>query len=387
MQTGRLRFRKFVAGVCLFLSACGGGGDGGGTVTPVSAPPPPPTTSTPPPPPPPTNSAPTVSAVEQVSVQGGGVALLTASAEDPDGDALTYRWSQSSGPTVSISGDSSLSATFDAPAVPGVTVLEFEFTATDSAGLSASGATEVTVTTGYSPCTPVSPPATLGLDPFYEKYCDANGIPVLSSSEVPDEAIQWVRFQALEMLKIRPLVAAEMVDRGTRIAIMADTEVTTDIPEHRDLNTAFPGIDWDARARGLGATPARPASSAAEENILCYPGDVYVGENIFIHEFAHSIEKMGLQFVDSTFVSRLQATYDAAMASGLWVDTYAATNRDEYWAEGVQSWFDANLERDPPDGIHNAVNTRAELASYDPGLYQLILEVLPEESIALCPPP
>ena len=127
-------------------------------------------------------------------------------------------------------------------------------------------------------------------------------------------------------------------------------------------------------------------SSAAEENILCYTNDVYAGENIFIHEFAHSIAIMGLVHVDPTFDNRLQSTYDAAMASGLWANTYAATNRDEYWAEGIQSWYDANLERDPPDGVHNAVNTRAELAAYDPALYQLLLEMFPEEGIALCPP-
>ena len=188
------------------------------------------------------------------------------------------------------------------------------------------------------------------------------------------------------MLKNRPLVAKAMSQRGTRIAIMAFSEVTTDIPEHSDLYSAFPGIDWDTRARGLGATPDRPASSAAEENILCYANDVYAGENIFIHEFAHTIAIMGLQDADPKLDSRLRAAYSAAIGSGLWSDTYAATNKYEYWAEGVQAWYNANLERDPPDGVHNSVNTRSELAAYDSGLYQLIKEVFPEEDIALCLP-
>lgn len=354
----------------LLCYGCGGGGGG----------------STGSQPPPPTNRPPTVSTVDELEVQGGGVALLTAVADDPDGDALSFTWSQTSGTPVQLGNSSSLSTQFDAPVVPGVTVLEFEITATDSEGLSSTDSVLVTVTTGYVDCTPTTPPASLALDPFYEMYCDANGIPVLSSSIVPDDAIQLVRFQALEMLKIRPLVAAAMIQRNTRIAIMADTEVTTDIPEHSDLYTAFPGTDWDFRARGLGATPARPASSAAEENVLCYGNDLYAGENIFIHEFAHTVAIMGLQDVDPSFDGRLQATYDTAIASGLWVNTYAATNKDEYWAEGVQAWYDANLERDPPDGIHNAINTRAELATYDPGLYQLILEVFPEEAFVLCPP-
>jgi len=63
------------------------------------------------------------------------------------------------------------------------------------------------------------------------------------------------------------------------------------------------------------------------------------------------------------------------MAASLWQDTYAATNEEEYWAEGVQSYFDVNLASDPPDGIHNHVDTRAKLAAYDPALYALVDEV------------
>lgn len=41
----------------------------------------------------------------------------------------------------------------------------------------------------------------------------------------------------------------------------------------------------------------------------------------------------------------------------------------------MQSWFNANLEANPPNGIHNAVNTRAELVAYDPELARLIQRV------------
>ena len=35
-------------------------------------------------------------------------------------------------------------------------------------------------------------------------------------------------------------------------------------------------------------------------------------------------------------------TYDSAMLAGLWKGKYASVNHHEYWAEGVQSWFDKN---------------------------------------------
>lgn len=236
-----------------------------------------------------------------------------------------------------------------------------------------------------TPCVPAAPPSGLELDPFYEKYCDGGGIPVLSSSEVPDRALERVASQARAMLELRPELASPMQDLGIRIGIMAAGEVTTDIPEHSDLYEAFPGTDWDTRARGLGATPVRPASTAAEENVLCYTSDRYRGENIFIHEFAHTIHETAIRALDTDFDARLTAAYEAAMEAGLWSGTYAATNEGEYWAEGVQSWFNANREADPADGIHNHVNTRSELSDYDPALHRLVSEFMPASQIPRCP--
>jgi hypothetical protein len=60
------------------------------------------------------------------------------------------------------------------------------------------------------------------------------------------------------------------------------------------------------------------------------------------------------------------------MKVGLWKGKYASVNHHEYFAEGVQSWFDNNRE---PDHDHNHVNTRVELLDYDPGLAALCREV------------
>jgi hypothetical protein len=38
-----------------------------------------------------------------------------------------------------------------------------------------------------------SPPSSLLLDPFYRKYVDANGFPVISSWRVPDKALLKAR--------------------------------------------------------------------------------------------------------------------------------------------------------------------------------------------------
>ena len=153
---------------------------------------------------------------------------------------------------------------------------------------------------------------------------------------------------------------------------MSKDELTTDIPEHSDLNKAFPGTDWDKRARGLGATEHRPATSCAEENLLCYANDRYKGEDILIHEFAHTIHEFGISYLQRNFNYQLEKVYAIAVSKGLWANTYAISNSKEYWAEGVQNWYDINREAIPTDGIHNHVNTKEELKEYDIDLYNLI---------------
>lgn len=223
-----------------------------------------------------------------------------------------------------------------------------------------------------------APPAELKLDPFYKKYVDAQGIPVISSDKVPDAALLSVMNMANAMLGKVPEVRKKMISNKARVGIMSKDEVTTDIPEHAFLAND-PNTDWNKRARGLGGTVGVPITTCAEENVLCYILDPYRNEDIFVHEFAHAIHLMGILFVDTEFEDRLRTAFDQAKVSGKWVRTYAGTNIQEYWAEGVQSWFNCAAQANPPNGIYNFVNTRAELKDYDRGLYELVREWLPED--------
>jgi hypothetical protein len=228
------------------------------------------------------------------------------------------------------------------------------------------------------------PPAalvsSLALKPFYRKHVDARGFPIVSSEQVSDYALLEAAYLVDQMLEGRDDVRQALVRSRVRLAVMAPTEMTTDVPEHSDLK---PANYWDKRARGLGATRARPAVSCGEENLLGYPGDPYAGENILVHEFAHAIHEMGLRSVDPGFDSKLRETYRRALDNGLWKGAYAATNPAEYWAEGVQSWFDCNQKKNP---VHNGVRTREELQAHDPGLAALIDSVFPNKAWRYLPP-
>jgi hypothetical protein len=224
---------------------------------------------------------------------------------------------------------------------------------------------------GYAGCVVTSPPPELELDPFYEKYCAADGLPIVSSANVPDMALKQAWNVVMNTAWVHPDVIDTLINNNIRVGVIGADENLTDMPEYRILKDD-PGIDWDRRARGLGASLDVPLVSGAEENLLCYRRDRYYGESIFLHEFAHALKNVGLEHIDSNFAFAVLAYYNASMSDGRWDGLYAGTDAEEYWAEGIQSYFDANLQAIPPDGVHNHVDTRDELAEYDPILYGLL---------------
>jgi len=90
-----------------------------------------------------TNHAPVATASDQ-AVTGPVTVMLDGSASsDPDGDALTYRWTQTAGATVALANSTSAKATFNAPAVSANQTLAFRLTVTDAKGLSSTADVQV----------------------------------------------------------------------------------------------------------------------------------------------------------------------------------------------------------------------------------------------------
>ena len=94
------------------------------------------------------DQAPTADAGSNQTVQyGATVQLSGAASSDPDGNILTYAWTQTQGPTVTLSDSGAVAPSFMAPANISVqTVLRFQLTVTDDQGLSASDSCDITVT-------------------------------------------------------------------------------------------------------------------------------------------------------------------------------------------------------------------------------------------------
>ena len=224
-------------------------------------------------------------------------------------------------------------------------------------------------------------PETLGVSPFYKKHVDAMGIPVIASDKVPDAALLVARDIVNSMLASRPDIRKALIARRWRTGVIAEVEMTMDIPEYskmkrpgasRDEPVTQEDRDYHAnRSRGLGGNP----TTGAEENLLGYPGTRYWGEHIFVHEFAHAIMGGGIRDVDPAMHAEIRTAYDEAMAAGKYVHPdgrkhYATTNAGEYWAEGVQWWFFSNYGECFAGGVK--VETPEEFAAYDPKLNELI---------------
>jgi hypothetical protein len=226
--------------------------------------------------------------------------------------------------------------------------------------------------------TPAPPPASLGLPAFYQKYLDATGVPVVSSAAPDDTALVQSCLVVEHMLKLRADIRERMIRRNMHVAIIGVNEKTTDIPEYADLYQAFPGNDWDS-LRGVGATLARPVSSVGEENALCLSDDPYSGENVLVETFASAV-LLAVEDIDSGFQRQLQSALNDAVNSNHWLNTYATQNEIEYYAMGVQTWFDAAKEASPANGVNNEINTRTELIGYDPTLASLVGETMPNDA-------
>jgi len=251
----------------------------------------------------------------------------------------------------------------------------------------------------------VTPPAvSLKCGPFYKKHVRARDFPILSSAKVSDAALLEANYLVRHMFAYRHDILKDMIEADLRLVVVGEKEKVTDIPE---LKGSRATKDGGKASRILRCTPQRKMIACGEENLLNRKGDPHAGESILVREFAHALHiltglrpvdeklekaleqyknvdrkrrssvrilrcRIGVKPIDKRFDDKLRQLYKNALGKGLWKNTCAAKNHEEYWSEGVQSWFDANRQ----DGRgHNHVNTRKELEAYDPDLAGLIAEV------------
>ncbi len=216
------------------------------------------------------------------------------------------------------------------------------------------------------------------LDTYYRKHLDANGLSIVSSRFVSDSALVQARYIINTMLSRIPEAKQVMLDKHFRIGIIGAYENVTDMPECRIMPVWWPDTDWDARGRGYGATISIPLMTCGEENIIKIPNytERYLHESIMVHEFAHNVD-FGLRRGREGFEQKLLDAFSNAQSKGLWKGTYSMSNSEEYFAEGVQAWFNTCNMYVTINGRYTRIQTREQLKAYDPTLHALLAEVMP----------
>lgn len=222
-----------------------------------------------------------------------------------------------------------------------------------------------------------------GVDPFYRKALDAEGILIVSSAAVPDAALIATRRNVLHLLSARPDVQAAMLAQAPRISLMALSETASDLPE------------FDAGADGqwgLGQMPGDPTSLVSVRGV-CYEGNTEYRANFLLHEFVHVMQNLGWPTTDPGVSDEIFAAYRAAVARGEFaapldeprdVTPQEAYGDDEYLTHSINAWFDLDEslpgpwvdvqigENGPRSGTRDALRER------DAEIYALIERFLPD---------
>jgi hypothetical protein len=237
------------------------------------------------------------------------------------------------------------------------------------------------------------PPARFKADPYYTKFTYAREFIVIGSGRVSDQALLRANDIIRKMFAYRHDVLKALIADGARLVVLGRGERLSDLPEFRDA-AQEPGFD---AVRYHEYAPGGKVMVVPEENVLGQPGDPLAGKCLVVSVFAKALYAVtGLRPVDPDFerrrdrqqyelrVKRLDVEFDRrlarlheqAAARSLWKGTAAGRSRSEYWAAGVEAYFDAAGDTPPPDGAARPVNTRETLRAYDPDLYALVDETM-----------
>ena len=180
-----------------------------------------------------------------------------------------------------------------------------------------------------------APPSHLNADPYYQKYLDAGGVPILAPASVSDDELLRAQAITLAMVADRPDLLDVLAAQNTRI-LLYDREKggLTQLPEFADSSGAS-GIFGET---SFGFAAAAPTMTT------------YHCNGTLIHEIAHALDyAIQIQeweaFREPEFKQARNRAFLSAKEARLWAGSYASTISDEYWAEMVVHWLRPDMFR------------------------------------------
>lgn len=204
------------------------------------------------------------------------------------------------------------------------------------------------------------------LKDFYTKETNYKGIPIRAAECVSDQALIEAHRRIEMMLENAPEVVERLYEQGAEFYVIGKNQEVSDLPELRHWKgRPYDGdLTIDQRTRGVGGDRF---SCSGEENLLKLPGDRYVGRDITVHEFAHTIHKSGLP---PETMGRITARFEEAKTEGKWTGAYAIKNDLEYFAELTMWYFGGRGDygKVSPEPVPG----REWLRTYDPKGFELL---------------
>jgi alpha-glucosidase len=216
-----------------------------------------------------------------------------------------------------------------------------------------------------------APPAIVILEPpekeFFSKLLDYHGIPIKAHAAVSNEALYAAYARLSMLLSNQPVALSNLVAAGAELHIIGRDQVTTDLPEWRHDKgkplEEYHGLTRDQRTRGMGGR----LTSCGEENLLKLEKDRYRGRDICLHEFSHCIRNYG---IPRELRARFDDQFHRSLDAGLWLDSYAGSNPDEFFTELTMWYFgthgDLHMTGPKPE------NGPQGLKKYDPQAFALL---------------
>jgi hypothetical protein len=239
----------------------------------------------------------------------------------------------------------------------------------------------------------IVPPPQFKVDPYYTKFTFAREFTVLGSKLVSDAALLRANDTIRKMFAYRHDILKAMIADGVRLVVLGRQEKLSDLPEFKDAKGKT-GFD---EVRYLDYTPELKLLVVPEENVLGLRQDPFAGKAMVVSVFAKGLYRVaGLRPVladfekqrsrqqyelrvkrlDINFDKALEKIYQGALGKGLWKGTPAARDRGEYWAAGVEAYFDAAGTGYAPHHADRPIVTREALKAYDAELFALVDETM-----------
>jgi alpha-glucosidase len=195
--------------------------------------------------------------------------------------------------------------------------------------------------------------------PEYTQITEHAGIAIVANDRVSPRAIEEAR-HTVERFFANNDFDQPLAAEGAYVIVAASGQGVLDLPEFRCLDEEA-ARDFFDHVCGVADRADYPVVTVNEDDLLGRRSGPCGGLNILYHELAHLVMGWVLPPADYFDVRQF---YQDAVSAGKYRGDYAATNANEYFAEGTQAYF-----------LHSDLAGRRDrdwLRDYDPNLFDLL---------------